>query len=184
MRLAPVPGTDDQDSLTFVVDGDKFPVANADIGAVDVSWPRDSLSWSDGDTVNFQLVDEDVAPLDRASLVALYNATDGANWTNSANWNTDAALDTWYGVTTDSDDRVTSLALGSNSLTGSLPAELGDLDMLTELNLHHNQLSGTIPATLGKIAELTRLALSYNQLNGAIPTELGNLSTLTDLGNL
>ena len=38
---------------------------------------------------------------DRAALVALYSATDGASWKNSANWLSDAPLDEWYGVTTD-----------------------------------------------------------------------------------
>ena len=34
-------------------------------------------------------------------MVALYNATDGANWTDNTSWLSQEPLDTWYGVTTD-----------------------------------------------------------------------------------
>ena len=64
---------------------------------------------------------------DRATLMALYDSTDGANWDDSTNWNTTAALDTWRGVTTDSNGRVTGLELTENNLVGTLSAKLGDL---------------------------------------------------------
>ena len=46
------------------------------------------------------------ANLDRDALVALYNATDGDNWTNNTNWLSDEPLGQWYGVTTDENRRV------------------------------------------------------------------------------
>ena len=63
---------------------------------------------------------------DRAALVALYNATGGANWTNNTNWLTNEALSEWHGVTTDVSGRVTHLALGQNGLTGD-PGGAGKL---------------------------------------------------------
>ena len=48
------------------------------------------------------------AKTDREALVALYNATDGENWSASANWLSDAPLDEWEGVTTNDDGRVTT----------------------------------------------------------------------------
>ena len=48
---------------------------------------------------------------DRAALIALYEATDGANWDDSTGWLSDAPLDDWYGVTTDTDNRVSILYL-------------------------------------------------------------------------
>ena len=61
--------------------------------------------------------------MDRAALEALYAATDGANWKLKYNWAYDLApLEAWYGVTTDSDGRVTELTLRDNNLTGSIPA--------------------------------------------------------------
>ena len=64
---------------------------------------------------------------DREALVALYNATGGPNWSNNTNWLSDAPLSQWYGVTTDGTGRVTRLELQSNSLSGELPPETGNL---------------------------------------------------------
>ena len=83
---------------------------------------------------------------DKAALEALYDATGGAQWTDSSNWKSSSPLDDWYGVTTDSDGRVTRLSLWENELTGSIPAALGDLTNLERLNLYDNQLTGSIPA--------------------------------------
>ena len=121
------------------------------------------------------------AATDRAALVALYNATDGANWRNKGNWLSDAPMGEWHGVTTDSDGRVTHLDLPYNQLTGGIPAELGNLSNLTELFLNSNQLTGEIPAWLGSLTNLDGLSLNDNQLTGEIPAELGNLSNLTEL---
>ena len=120
------------------------------------------------------------AATDRAALVALYNATDGANWRNKGNWLSDAPMGEWHGVTTDSDGRVTHLDLSDNQLTGGIPAELGSLTNLTHLDLPYNQLTGGLPAELGSLSKLTRLGLPYNQLTGGIPAELGS-NSLEDL---
>ena len=118
---------------------------------------------------------------DRAALVALYDATGGANWTNSANWKTTEPLSRWYGVATDSDGRVTRLFLNFNQLTGPIPAELGDLTNLQRLYLDDNRLSGAIPAELGDLTSLQQLYLDGNDLSGAIPAELGDLTNLQRL---
>ena len=118
---------------------------------------------------------------DRAVLEALYNATNGARWTNSANWNTNAPLDQWVGVSTDADGRVFDLVLGNNNLTGSIPSSLGNLQALYNLVLDGNQLTGEIPASLGNLSNLRWLWLSNNQLTGEIPDALGNLTNLEDM---
>ena len=48
---------------------------------------------------------------DRDALVALYNATDGPNWTNNTNWLSDRPIGEWYGVTTDAYGRITTCPL-------------------------------------------------------------------------
>ena len=120
--------------------------------------------------------------LDREALVALYNATSGANWLENANWMTSGALSTWYGVITDSQGRITELNLTRNQLKGELPPELANLTNLEVLALGGNQLPGTVPAWLGSLANLQELYLWGNELTGEIPTELGNLTNLTILG--
>jgi len=114
------------------------------------------------------------------ALVALYNSTNGANWTNA--WDLNASINTFYGVTLDANDRVTSIDLSGNNLTGTLPTELGSLTNIQALNLRNNQLTGSIPENIGNLSNLqTILSLGGNQLTGTIPIELGNLVNLERL---
>ena len=112
---------------------------------------------------------------DRAALIDLYNATNGANWRDNENWNSDEPLDDWRGVNTDASGRVTELQVAQNELTGSIPSSLGNLGELKTLNLGHNELTGSIPSSLGNLVSLERLTLGYNELTGSIPPSLGNL---------
>ncbi len=119
---------------------------------------------------------------DKAALVALYNATDGANWTNNDNWLDDSQpLSSWRGVNTSSNGRVIRVNLAENNLSGTLPPELEQLTRVTRLSLYSNKLTGTIPEELGNLTNLTQLTASWNQLTGGIPEELGNLTNLTRL---
>ena len=104
------------------------------------------------------------AETDREALVALYNATDGENWTFSDNWLSDAPLGEWAGVYTDDDGRVIWLTSTGNGLSGEIPAELGSLSNLIQLWLGENQLSGEIPAELGSLSDLKQLYLSGNDV--------------------
>ena len=115
---------------------------------------------------------------EKEALAALYNATDGANWTGSRNWLSDRPLGEWSGVYTGADGRVTQLRLHSRGLSGTIPAELGNLASLQYLALNDNNLSGAIPTQLGNLANLTELYLDGNDLSGSIPAELGNLASL------
>ncbi len=68
------------------------------------------------------------------------------------------------------------LDLSTNSLTGSLPAEVRLLQNLKVLNLSGNQFTG-VPAEIGQLKNLEVLDLSNNKITG-LPNELGNLSKL------
>jgi Leucine-rich repeat (LRR) protein len=131
---------------------------------------------------------------ERAALIALYNGTNGDNWTNNNGWKT-PPLDSdgfampgtegdWYGITV-VNDHVTVISLGEwpdgNNLIGTIPAEIGNLSQLMSLILSYNQLSGSIPPGLGNLNNLSHLALNDNQLSGNIPPELGNLYSLRTL---
>ena len=71
---------------------------------------------------------------------------------------------------------MSKLELHGNQLSGSIPAELGNLSDLEWLDLNSNQLSGSIPAELGNL-NAWFLFLSNNRLSGGIPAELGNLGS-------
>ena len=118
---------------------------------------------------------------DRAALMALFSATDGPNWKSKWKWGTDAPLNEWDGVETDTNGRVVGLALDYNELSGSIPPELGNLTALEALDLRRNGLSGSIPPELGNLTALASLDLYNNQLSGSIPPELGNLPRLASL---
>ncbi len=118
---------------------------------------------------------------DREHLAALFEATDGPNWTTRRGWLTDAPVHTWHGVAVDGEGRVVALVLPGNGLSGKISTELGYLDHLEQLDLSGNQLSGLIPPQLGYLDNLKRLDLSRNQLSGAIPSQVGYLPDLEQL---
>mgnify|MGYP000256069636 CR=1 FL=1 len=115
---------------------------------------------------------------DSLNLVALYNATNGASWLNR--WYLHQPVTTWHGVTTNALGCVIELDLSNNDLIGTIPLEIGDLNLLN-LDLSNNFLSGTIPISMENMSRLVTLDLSDNQLSDNIPPELGNLTQLTVL---
>ena len=108
-------------------------------------------------------------PVDRAALVAFYEATGGPHWTNSSGWLSGAPIGEWYGVTANSAGRVTRLVLPSNQLSGTLPLDIGLLTQLQTLALESNALTGELPLTLNYLTELTAVFLDGNQFTGCVP---------------
>jgi len=111
------------------------------------------------------------------ALVALYNSTDGDNWTNNDGWLQTLTPCTWYGVTCEY-GHITTLNLNNNQLNGTTPSELGDLVNLQGLFLAINNLSGEIPSTIAVLSNLQILNLSFNQLSGEIPAIFNGLTSL------
>ena len=100
-----------------------------------------------------------------AVLQDLYNQTGGPNWGNNENWNVSSetppdadVVNSWHGVTVEN-SRVTKIELGKNSLSGTIPSELGELSSLQVLKLNNNFLTGTIPSELGSLSNLQVLWL-------------------------
>ncbi|MEQ8685595.1 MAG: hypothetical protein RIE86_09885 [Imperialibacter sp.] len=132
---------------------------------------QESVEW----TVNItnQSIVAGIIEQDYNALVAFYNATGGANWTNNTGWLQEGVeAQDWYGVGV-SQNRVRSISLVGNNLSGSIPDEIGNLSVVQSLYLDNNNLSGVIPAEIGNLSELQTLQLSDNQLSGTIPIEIG-----------
>ncbi|GJZ14754.1 leucine-rich repeat protein [Tanacetum coccineum] len=68
--------------------------------------------------------------------------------------------------------------LSQNSLSGSIPLDIKDLNMLNILDLSSNNLSGTITSSLGECVCLTILNLQGNQFQGIIPSSISSLRGL------
>ncbi|KAG8073283.1 hypothetical protein GUJ93_ZPchr0006g41009 [Zizania palustris] len=67
---------------------------------------------------------------------------------------------------------------GNAGIAGSIPAELGGIEMLVTLDLAGLALAGDIPGSLSQCQFLLELNLFGNQLQGVIPDTLNNLTYL------
>ncbi len=120
----------------------------------------------------------DSTKLDSLALVALYNATDGPNWTDNTNWLSDKPISAWSGVTVDN-GRVSELWIGKNNLSGKLPPEIEQLDYLNRMMIYDNDLKGEFPKVLCRLKRLSSLWMYNTNITGSIPPEVGNLHYLT-----
>ena len=104
-------------------------------------------------------------------------------------------LNEWHGVVAVG-DRVVSLSLPRNGLSGSLPDRFGEMDQMLHLDLSHNLVGGAFPDSMydmdvlenlnladnrfqmggtglnrlfAELPELKYLDLSYNRFYGAVP---------------
>ena len=103
------------------------------------------------------------------ALVALYNGTNGAGWTDNSGWLTTNTPCSWYGVTC-SAGAVLTIDLSSNQLTGAIPPEIGNLSNLTSLWLYSNQLTGTVPLEVAQVgANASYCDLTSNDASLCMP---------------
>src|SRR6185295_2788862 len=107
------------------------------------------------------------------ALVALYNATGGAQWTSNTGWNGAAGSECdWYGVHCDeTDSTVLQIDLSNNHLVGTLPS-LAAFTNLQRLVVSANSLSGNLPA-LSALKALQFIDVNTNQFSGQMPSLSG-----------
>lgn len=120
------------------------------------------------------------ARIEREALMALYDATNGPQWSNSTNWGSDLPLNEWYGVQM-KDGRVTNIMLQKNNLEGSIPGNIGVLEYLEYLSLSGNLLEGDIPISITELGRLKVLHLEDNYLTGSIPVGFVDIPSLSVL---
>ena len=161
------------DDVSIATVSDSGLVRAVGDGTATITATADSVSATAAVTV--------VVNLDRPALVALYEATDGDNWNRNYGWLTDAPLDEWHGLEVNDDGRVTELNMWGNDLSGPIPPEIAQLDMLERIRFEFNGLTGAIPPELGTLPNLRSLLLTSNRLTGPIPPTLAGLSELRDL---
>jgi len=98
-------------------------------------------------------------------------------------WNADTPIDQWLNVdVAGSPPRVTGLWLDDGprlqTVSGLLPAAIGDLTELQKLSVTGRGLHGPIPAHWGNLGRLESLWLTGRKISGPLPPELGNLRQL------
>lgn len=118
-----------------------------------------------------------VAIQDSLALVDLYDSTDGSNWTTKTNWLT-GNVSTWYGITVSS-NRVTTISMSNNNITGIIPASFGDLTALQYLYLNTNKITA-IPEEISGITTLVEIRAQSN-LFSQFPYFVGNMTQLNAL---
>ncbi|KAI9918735.1 hypothetical protein PsorP6_012014 [Peronosclerospora sorghi] len=71
--------------------------------------------------------------------------------------------------------------LYENSLSGTMPMQLGKLHNLRTLQLQHKNLCGALPDTLCELIQLSKVSVRGNNLTGCIPTDIGHMQSLVFL---
>ena len=157
---------------------DLSSLSHLNLDQTDVCLPPALRTWLDRIAFATDVPACPVSP-DRSILTALFEAMNGSKWINSENWNTEAPVETWFGVTTDRDGFVSSLDLRNNNLRGEIPSVIGNLAALRRLNLSKNHLEGYIPSSIGNLSNLRHFSLASNEeLIGPLPIEMGSLTNL------
>ncbi|XP_058071853.1 probable LRR receptor-like serine/threonine-protein kinase At1g56130 isoform X7 [Magnolia sinica] len=76
---------------------------------------------------------------------------------------------------------LTDLDVSNNSITGPLPAFIGNITSMLSLDVSENNMTGPLPASIGNLKNLSFLDISSNNFSDSLPPELGNLTSLEEL---
>jgi len=122
--------------------------------------------------------------VDSLALVAIYNASDGANWKESRRWNLEASIDTWPGIKLNEEGRVIEMSITNGTVSTvewEIPEALAKLDSLSTLQIVGSKLKGQIPDFLYDMTSLAKIRLNSNNLTGTLSEKFGQWKNLTEL---
>jgi Leucine-rich repeat (LRR) protein len=122
--------------------------------------------------------DPAVRARERQALIEFYEALGGPDWIERDFWLTDRPVGEWHGIETDADGHVVRLTIYDNNLQGQLSAAICKLDRLHTLHLSFNKISGALPNELGECRALKNLWLKGNKVTGALPDSVAVLPVL------
>lgn len=105
---------------------------------------------------------------EREALLALFDSTNGAAWTNSTGWDGEDICN-FYGV----DCAAKTLDLSNNNLDGILPPEFFCISSFQLVDLSNNNIQGCIPDSMASMTAVQSLDLSFNQITCNIPVTIG-----------
>ena len=130
-------------------------------------------------------VTQSAASLERAALVAIYNALNGDSWLHKEGWCSNQPLENWYGVTVDK-GHVIALRLYNFGASGTIPPEIGNLTELQDLDITNNRDFeikdyGPLPKEIGKLSKLKTLSFQNFPISGVLPEEMYDLTNLQQL---
>lgn len=118
-----------------------------------------------------------ISSSERNALEALYNSTNGSNW--STKWDFEKDPKFWYGIKI-KNGYVSEINLAGNALKGNFPS-VSAFSKLEKLDLSSNVLSGNLSPSVSGLSNLKRLDISYNALTGDPSNSLVPLTNLQEL---
>ncbi|KAL3926656.1 MAG: hypothetical protein SGBAC_013388, partial [Bacillariaceae sp.] len=102
------------------------------------------------------------------AIARIYEIMDGGTWTSQDGWKSSSHIcQGWFGITC-FENRATELDLVNNSLSESIPTELGILNKVSYLDLSQNDLLGDIPTEIGLMTNMFAMNLAGSDENPGI----------------
>ena len=101
-------------------------------------------------------------------------------------WLTPSSECLWGGIScypanTNNANKVNVVEFENNDISGTLPNEMQELDVMRFFALERGSIGGTIPNTYGQLKSLLLIDFDFNRLTGTLPESLWTLNNLRQL---
>jgi len=107
----------------------------------------------------------------RYALAVFYFSTNGENWSKNRHWlSSSDHCSGWYGLSCNTRNEIITISLDQNNVGGIIPPEIAVFSSLVSFEVYNNSVSGTIPAQLYNLNEIKKLDLGYNNFEGPLFT--------------